>query len=509
MFVDSPGLDDPTCHDAITQDYLPNADAIVYCMNSSQAFSAQDKSEIERLIALGYKSIIFVLTYFDVLQNNDLMMGTQSADEARKLYINILSSYTDLGESGIFFVGSLPALKAKLTNDRELLEASNFPPLEKKMEEILFNEKGRMKLLKALYSTRKVNRITGQHLTDLIEISNADKSGLAERLHNAQNNLNQASAKANEIFSSFKISSNSLIQGAKDRGRAFFLSSILPNINEWVQEFIPSDDQGISMWHPKKSGAAFTEACLKYVQGKIEAEMAKWCDESLVKGYIMPQIERLSQQQDSNLQAFEKDLVRVRTSLHLSINSDDINDAETPGKANRILSAIAGAFLNPASLVVGGAFGWKGLVSSLATTLVGGIILGIVSLFTPVGWPALIVIWIVSALVGGGIAGGNLESKVKKAIAEKMREEMNKQQEVLVTNIGKAVSDVIVKLQKAVEAALYAPVKQYEKVLEEAKASVNTESSTLQHRISVLSNLRQENTKLANDIDNFAQNLSA
>lgn len=508
MFVDSPGLDDPTCHDAITQEYLPNADAIVYCMNSSQAFSAADKSEIERLVALGYKSIIFVLTYFDILQNNDDMMGTHSAEETRKHYTNKLAPYTDLGQSGIFFVGSLPALKAKQTNNQQLLDASNILPLEKKMEEILFNEKGRMKILKALYSTRKINRATGQHLTDRIEILNSDRSGLAERLHNAQSNLNQATTKANEIFNSFKISSNNLIQGSKDRGRTFFLSSILPNINEWVQDFTPSDDQSISMWHPKKSGTAFTEACIKYVQGKIEAEMAKWCDETLVKGYIQPQIETLSQQQNANLQAFEKDLMGVRTSLHLSIKGDDITDAETPGKANRIISAIAGAFLNPASLVVGGAFGWKGLVSSLVTTLVGGIILGIIGLFTPVGWPALIVTWIVSALVGGSIAGGNIESKVKKAIAKKMHDEMSNQQEAVVSSIGKSVSEVVDKIHKAVEDSLYAPVKQFEKILEEAESSVHTESSTLRERISFLSNLRQENTKLANDIDTFAQNLS-
>ena len=276
MFIDSPGLDDPTCHDTITKDYLPSADAIVYCMNSSQAFSAADKAEIERLVALGYKSIIFVLTYFDVLQSNDEIMGTQGAEDARKHYTQILSKYTDLGASGIFFVGSLPALKAKKTGNQQLLEDSNFPSLEKRLEEILFNEKGRMKLLKALYSTRRVNRLTGQHINDMIDIANADKSGLSDRIHEAQNNLNQARAKANEIFNSFKISSNNLVQGAKDRGRAFFLNTIIPSIPEWVEEFTPSDEQSISMWHPKRTGAAFTEGCIKYVQGKIEAKMATW-----------------------------------------------------------------------------------------------------------------------------------------------------------------------------------------------------------------------------------------
>lgn len=509
MFVDSPGLDDPTCHDAITKDYLPSADAILYCMNSSQAFSAADKIEIERLMALGYKSIIFVLTYFDVLQNNDDIMGTHGAEDARRHYTQLLSKYTDLGSAGIFFVGSLPALKAKRTGNQQLLESSNFPPLEKKLEEILFNEKGRMKLLKALYSARRVNRETEQHLTDLIDIANSDQHGLSERIHVAQNNLNQARSKANEIYSSFKISSNNLIQGAKDRGRFFFLNSILPNINEWVDDFPPSDEQSISMWHPKRTGAAFTEGCIKHVQGQIEAKMAQWCDKDLVKGYIQPQLESLTQQQNANLQAFENDLKRVRTSLHLSLSSEEISENESAGKANRILSAIAGAFLNPASLVVGGAFGWKGLVSSLVATLVGGIVLGIVSLFTPVGWPALIITWVLSALGSGIVVGAGIEKKIKKTIAEKMREELHKQQESIVSNIGQTVAEVIDKIQEAVEDGLYAPVNQFEKVLDEAQKSVNAESSTIQGRVSTFTQLRKENAKLANDMDLFAQNLSA
>ncbi len=111
MFVDSTGLDDATCNDTITKDYLPTADAILYCMNSSQAFSAADKTEIERLISLGYKSIIFVLTYYDVLLYNDELNGTNDAEEAKRHYIKQLSKYTDLGESGIFFVGSCFSLE--------------------------------------------------------------------------------------------------------------------------------------------------------------------------------------------------------------------------------------------------------------------------------------------------------------------------------------------------------------------------------------------------------------
>lgn len=509
MFVDSPGLDDPTCHDAITKDYLPTADAIIYCMNASMAFSAGDKMEIERLVALGYKSIIFVLTYFDVIQSNDELMGSNDAEETRKHYTEKLAKYTDLGSNGIFFVSSVLALKAKKSGNQQFLEQSNFPPLEKKLEQILFDEKGRMKLLKALFSTRRINRETNQQLTDLIDIANSDRGGLRERIHDAQNNLNEAQTKANYIIAQFRIGINSLVNGSKDRGRSFFMSEILPSINGWAEDFTPNDDQSISMWHPKRTGAAFTEGCIKHVQSCFEARMAEWCDKDLVQGYITPQLDLLTKQQNANLESFEEDLKNVRADLQLSINSEEISEGESASKTNRILSAIAGVFLNPASLVVGGAFGWRGLVASLVATLVGGIVLGIISLFTPVGWPALIITWIISAIAGGKFVGDNIESRIKAKIAEKMREELSKKQETVAANIGSAVTDVVNKIQKAVEDGLNAPVLKFKQILSEAERTVSSESTTIQSRVTKFTQLRNDNTKLANDLDLFAQNIGA
>lgn len=90
-----------------------------------------------------------------------------------------------------------------------------------------------------------------------------------------------------------------------------------------------------------------------------------------------------------------------------------------------------------------------------------------------------------------------------------MQEELSKQQEVVVSNIGSAVSDVLNKVQGAVEDGLNAPVKQYQEILAEAQRSVNAESSDIQRRVVNYTQLRKENTTLANDMDTFAQSLNA
>ena len=148
------------------------------------------------------------------------------------------------------------------------------------------------------------------------------------------------------------------------------------------------------------------------------------------------------------------------------------------------------------------------VVTSLVATLAGGIVLGIVSLFTPIGWPALIITWIASALGAGAIVGSGLERKIKKTIAEKMRDELSKQQEATVTTIGNTVTEVIQKMQEAVEGNLYAPVQKFEKVLEQAQRRASEQGNELLQRTNSYVQLRGENVKLANDMDVFAQSIN-
>lgn len=505
-FVDSPGLDDPTCHDSITLNYLPIADAILYCMNSQSAFSARDKVEIERLRALGYKSIIFVLTYFDMLEQNDEMTGRHDAEDTRRHYINVLSPYTDLGADGIFFVGSLPALVGKVKGNKEMLEASHMPPLEKKLEQILFNERGRLKLIKAVYSTKKINRETGRYVADVIELGKQDKTNLASKLNDAQHNLDRAKEKANLISVNFSDGINELIRGTEDRTRIFFTTEVLPNVEDWINGYVPSDDESISVWHPKRSGRAFSEGCMKSFQSKLETVISSWCSEKLIPDYIEPKLRFLANQQNKSISAYETDLQNVRGSLSMSIMPDE---PEISG-INRILSAIAGVLLlNPAAAITGGSLGWRALVPTLISTIVANIILYIVAYFTgPIGWATIIIANIVVLIAGGAFGGGNIESKVKKKIATTVAAEITRHQEEFVANVSGSIKEIVYKLKNAVDEELNNPVNQYQSLLNEARKSVNAEGATLENRIVSMSMLLKDNIAVSDELEDFAQNIN-
>lgn len=502
-FVDSPGLDDPTCHDAITLNYLPTADAIVYCMNSQNAFSAMDKAEIEHLRALGYKSIIFVLTYYDLLEQNDIMSESHDAEVVKKHYTKVLTPYTDLGPEGIFFVGSLPALMGKIRNNQALLESSHLPQVESKLEHILFNERGRLKLIKAIYSVMKINRDTKSYLSDKIELYKQDQSSLAGNLRTAQENLDKAKEKALLISANFRNGANDIVEGTKDRAHSFFVSDILPNVESWTMECKP--DEGVSMWHPKKTGTAFAETCLNYLQTKLETAMSLWCQETLVPDYIAPRLKALVEQQGASLKAFENDLKNVRGSLSLSLNVEGPEISAT----NRVLSAIGGVFAGgPGGAVIGGLLGWEGLLPALIAQLVAGIVLGIVAIFNPVSFVVAVVVTAVSALVGGVFGTMNIESKLKKKLGAKAREELLKQQEDFVSNVSGGIQNIINKASKAVESKLNDPIRKYQTLLDEAKNDVNAKGTYFADQIIAMSKMLKDNEAVADDLENYGQEIS-
>lgn len=505
-FVDVPGLDEPIYHDSIMLNYLLTTDVVLYCINSQNAFSVRDKVEIERLRALGHKSMIFVLTYFDMLERNDKMTGRHDAEDTCRHYIDTLSPYTDLGVDGVFFVGSLLALAGKVKGNKEMLEASHLPPLEKRLEQILFNERGRLKLIKAVYSAKNINREVGAYLADVIELGKQDKAKLAViKVNEAQCNLDKAREKAGLISVSFSDGINELIKGTEERIRTFFISEVLPDIEIWINEYVPSGEEAISVRHPKCSSRdfarTFSEDCMKFFQSKIETVISSWCSDELIPGYIEPKLESLVNRQCRMISAYETNLQNVRKSLSMSIIPDEQESSGT----NRILSAIAGnLLLNPAVTITGGMLGWSVLLPTLISSIVANIILYIVAYFTgPVRGVTIIITDIVALIVRNTFDGDNIESKVRKRIALVLKTEIAKHQEEFVANVSSSIKDIVDKLKNAVDEELNNPISHYQSLLNEVRRSVNADGVTFKNGIVNICRILKDNVAILRELEDL------
>lgn len=503
-FVDSPGLDDPTSHDNVTKEYLPTADAIIYCMNSQAAYSAKDKDEIEALRSLGYTSIIFVLTYFDVLLENDEMMGTDDAQKTKAHIIKTLTPLTDLGENGIFFVNSLAAIKGKMHNDAVMLQNSNFPVVEKRMEEILVNERGRIKIIRSLYQAKNINRKAGNYISDTITLANNSHSLIVQQLTNARQALAQAKEKADIINRQVENGVLDIAKIAKDRGSLYLISDLIPNVDNWVNEAEP--EAGISIIHLRSSIKDYTEAVIDHMKSMIGSSMSSWCKDSLVKDCIESQFNNLLISQQGNLSSYKDDLSQVKVNLNLPIDGEQIGDNLSPSTANRILSAGGSLIIGDIfGAISGGVLGFKAMLTTLASELTAGIVLGIVSLFTPVGLPALIIAAVLAA--GGSFVGNvlSIKSQVKKKIIEETKKALGENKDKFSSEIYDAVKNTLKRIQQKIKDELNGPINEAQSLVDEANSNMNSDGVAMERKIHTLTQLKTANDRLAAEFDEFAE----
>lgn len=503
-FVDSPGLDDPTCHDAVTKEYLPTADAIIYCMNSQAAYSAKDKDEIDALRSLGYTSIIFVLTYFDVLQENDEMMGTNDAQELKEHMLRILAPLTDLGENGIFFVNSLAAIKGKVQHDAVMLQKSNFPVVEKRMEEILVNERGRLKIIRSLYQTKNINRKNGNYISDSITLANNKHSLIAQQLATAKQALSQAQDKANLINQQVENGVKDIANIAKDKGALYLISDVIPNVETWVNEANP--EKGISIIHLKSSIKEYTEAVIDHMKSRLSTSISSWCKQSLVRDCIEVQFSNLLLSQRGNMSSYQEDLAKVKVNLNLPVDGDEIGNKMAPSTANRLVSAGGSLLIGDIfGAITGGLLGFKAMLTTLAAELTAGIVLGIVSLFAPVGLPAMIIAAVIAALTGAGANLMSVKSNIKKKIIEETKKALGDSKDKFSNEIFNAVKGTLSQVQTKIKDELNGPINEAQSLVNEANANMNSDGVAMQQKVRKLTQLKTTNDQLAADLDKFAE----
>lgn len=503
-FVDSPGLDDPTSHDSVTKEYLPTADAIIYCMNSEMAYSAKDRDEIEALRSLGYTSIIFVLTYFDHLLEKDEMMGTNDAQELKEYTLKTLAPLTDLGENGIFFVNSLAAIKGKVQHDAVMLQKSNFPIVEKRMEEILVNERGRLKIIRSLYQTKNINRKNGNYISDSITLANNKHSLIAQQLATAKQALSQAQDKANLINQQVENGVRDIANIAKDKGALYLISDIIPMVDTWVNEAKP--EKGISIVHLRSSIKEYTEAVIDHMKSRLSSAMSSWCKQSLVKDCIEVQFSNLLLSQRGNLSSYQEDLSRVKVDLNLPVDGEEIGDNMAPSTFNRVAAAGGGLLIGDIfGAMTGGLLGFNAMLKTLMVELTAGIVLGIINLFNPVGLPAIIIAGIIAFCTGTGWNFMSIKSNIKGKIVAETKKALSDSKDKFSNEIFNAVKGTLSQVQTKIKDELNGPINEAQSLVNEANANMNSDGVAMQQKVRKLTQLKTTNDQLAADLDKFAE----
>jgi hypothetical protein len=336
-------------------------------------------------------------------------------------------------------------------------------------ENVLIKEKdGMKKLSRAIDYIRRVNRSTSIQLEELIDAANSNSRVTLLRVHDAVDKLDHAQAKADEMILQIKRIHSKIVSYVKDRSRLFYENDILPNIGIWSSEYASSNNNSVSMFHPKRTGIDFAEGYFKYLQSCIESKMAVWCEKQLVDGYIIPQIQMLYEKQDANIASYKKDILDVRSMLNLSDEEENIlfDNYEYTTMVNVYYKWI--------------------YIDDLS---------------------AQISTWILSAHKKGKFLGNGIEEYIISKIKKVMDEKQFEIKENVVASIGENVSYRLYKAQTKYADYLNTPIEKCRKVLSEAQKSINLNKTEIQSLIANYSRLRSENICLTKELDTFEQNV--
>ena len=131
--IDSPGLNENGTRTKVTEEYLNQADAILFVFRCPKIAGASEMDYItDQIHARGHSDIFFICDAINQIPEEE-------QDRLIKFGNKKLSPLTTLGEKGIFYVDALGALKAKQEKDRESLSSTGMLEFENALSEYLRN----------------------------------------------------------------------------------------------------------------------------------------------------------------------------------------------------------------------------------------------------------------------------------------------------------------------------------------------------------------------------------
>lgn len=144
--VDTPGTNAlDRAHEAITQQYIPRSDLVLFVTSADRTFTESERSFIEQIRRWG-KKLVFVINKVDILRSEE------EREEIERFVVE--SAQRLLGFSpSVFSLSAREALEAKMGGEGSgaLLQKSRFPALEAYLVDTLDDsERVRLKLLNPL-----------------------------------------------------------------------------------------------------------------------------------------------------------------------------------------------------------------------------------------------------------------------------------------------------------------------------------------------------------------------
>ena len=238
------------------------------------------------------------------------------------------------------------------------------------------------------------------------------------RTYNYSDDLSNIETKNDIIIQQMNEGFQAIHSHAESSARAFY-SELATRIPIWINEY-KCYHHVDNIFKLRSQVNAYTEELVDALQQNVTNETKEWVEHKFVP-LVQREITTLSQAVNSQTQAYCHQLNQLN--IPMEINKNSIVKSTTPSTSNRVISTGASILIGDlGGAIMGGAGGSNAMLKTMGCEFGAGIILGVASLFTPVGLAALVVSAILSAFVGGAWALSSIEKNVRKTLVKKTKE---------------------------------------------------------------------------------------
>ena len=408
VLVDSPGINDPYSSDYIVNDYLPRADAIVYVMDATKAYTGTDKTQLTSINDIGLKNIITGYTFYDVIVGR--VRKPEELAKVRNQLIAYMSKHSDLGVPAIHFLDSMSGMEAKLEKDAEKLKSSGYAGLEEYLTQYLVEGKGKDQVRNMASTIVKQADAFSKDANKYNAAALQDVDALKERAKQAQFSLDTVRNNSYNTGRTYKMRLEAYLPKIRTMA-AEFLSSLPEKVD--LEDYTPETQlpDGVSKLNPletKRRAKALQEECQTEMERRMNIKYRQWANNDLDE-YLKTAIQEATKDIDANLKQISGEL-------------SDITDMVAGTTASKAGEAIGNVAIGVAYAILTGdwftggmsvVYGKGAMARGMAFQAATGVGLGLLMLAgAPIGLPVVVI-----ASIGASIAAiitSNNDKKVDK-----------------------------------------------------------------------------------------------
>lgn len=477
--IDSPGINESETHTRIAQNYVRNADAVIFIFNALAPFTKAEQDFLEKeILNRGFNDIIYVVNRFDQLLNNE--ERAKVIDFANQKIVPL----TSLKQKGLFYTSAQNGLEGKIEHNEEKYNSSGIKEFEIFLADFLINQKGILKLkqpveeLKKTISEQINNELSYQ--TQLIEVSVQD---LIQKQNNIEPEITSLCLNKTDIENKLNNGIEKIKKSVLECVRDYYI-----NIDSKLDSAINSYEasEKISLFQIKKQSELVGEDICKYLQGIIVNEQRIWAE----KKFQPLLLELLS----NWLKFVEKDLNDYYVKIDaIKISADNVK-VSSPSIPlwQRALGVAAGAILGSWDIALLGGVGGLNidLFKTIGLEIAATMALSLAGLLNPVTFLGVSIF----AIVYNGLSvGKRIEKQLKQNILQEVKACIHEKEKSVTEILIQSCESEMVKIKSL--------------IIDNMDNEIKILQDTLQNIIKEKEKGEQEAIEYKNKIENCNSNL--